>query len=159
MYAPIYNFVLSCILMAQVIQLFQDSLFLSNFSRFSASFQDCFITRHFPKWNISYFEYFRQYFPEQSVHAIVELCFKRRVMFLRHGLCSKKTDYVRATWLMCSMFTERRFFGALATCLCFKWRVMHQKTELCFYDDQNGALARSLEHSPFFWNIVHVVKT
>ena len=39
-------------------------------------------------------------FQRQSVHAIVELCFKRRVMFLRHGLCSKKTDYVRATWLM-----------------------------------------------------------
>ena len=57
---------------------------------------------------------------KHSVRAIGELCFKRRVMFLRHGLCSKKTDYVRATWLMCSMFTERRFFGALATCLCFK---------------------------------------
>ena len=27
---------------------------------------------------------------------------------------------------------------------------MHWKTELCFYDDQNRALARSLEHSPFF---------
>ena len=40
------------------------------------------------------------YFHIQSVHAIVELCFKRRVMFLRHELCSKKTDYVQATWLM-----------------------------------------------------------
>ena len=53
-------------------------------------------------------------------------------MFLRHGLCCKKTDYVRATKLMCSMFTDRQFFGALATCLCFKCRVMHRKTELCF---------------------------
>ena len=97
-----------------------------------------------------YFDPLVDFWYIQSVHAIVELCFKRRVMFLRHGLCSKKTDYVRATWLMCSMFTDRRLFGALATCLCFKWRVMHRKTELCFYDDQNGALARSLEHSPFF---------
>ena len=105
---------------------------------------------------------FRQrnfYNSKQSVHAIVVLCFQRRVMFLQHGLCSKKTDYVRATRLMCSLFIERRFFGALATCLCFKWRVMHRKTELWFYDDQNGALARLLEHSPFFWNIVHVART
>ena len=39
-------------------------------------------------------------FAIQSLHAICKLCFKRRVMLLRHGLCSKKTDYVRATWLM-----------------------------------------------------------
>ena len=32
------------------------------FSRFSSTFQDCFITRHFPKCYLLYLEYFHQFF-------------------------------------------------------------------------------------------------
>ena len=43
----------------------------------------------------------------QSVHAIVELYFKRRVMFLRHGLCSKKTSNQANVILSISCSKER----------------------------------------------------
>ena len=36
--------------------------FFPIFSRFSSTFQDCFITRHFPKCYLLYLEYFHQFF-------------------------------------------------------------------------------------------------